>query len=188
MNMPPEDDVDLYKGASGWALAIEEFLTGVDAAVEKFSVDASRIRLIGHSNGGGMASYVVTQTDRFSCAVIIAPAMTNWVSSAFISAQTNDLLENMAGGVSLEQNPTEYIELSSAFRMNQVDTPILLFVGDEDGSFVTNTIELFIRLRAYNKDVTLVRYPGQGHVFNNTALDDFWERSLSFFKMHATPK
>ena len=36
-------------------------------------------------------------------------------------------------------------------------------------------------LRFLGKDVTLLRYPGQGHGFEGAALKDFWERENGFF-------
>lgn len=110
--------------------------------------------------------------------------MTNWVGTSFLLPNQNDLITSMADGVSLEQNPGEYVALSSAFQMDSVTTPVMLVAGDEDGLFLVNTVELYNRLRVYGKPVTLVRYPRQGHVLEGAALADFWARSVRFFDEH----
>ena len=58
---------------------------------------------------------------------------------------------------------------------------MLLADGDNDGDFLLDTIEVYNGLKRAGVDVTLLRYPGQGHGFNGTALEDFWERELAFF-------
>jgi len=59
---------------------------------------------------------------------------------------------------------------------------MLLAVGDEDeGEMLLPTIEMYNGLRRFGKDVTLLRYPNQGHGFTGAALKDFWERENAFF-------
>ena len=58
---------------------------------------------------------------------------------------------------------------------------MLLADGDNDGDFLLDTIEVYNGLKQAGVDVTLLRYPGQGHGFTGTALEDFWERELAFF-------
>lgn len=42
-------------------------------------------------------------------------------------------------------------------------------------------IEMYNGLRYLGKDVTLLRYEGQGHGFEGAALADFWKRENQFF-------
>ena len=55
----------------------------------------------------------------------------------------------------------------------KVTTPMLLADGDEDGSFLLGTIEMYNALRANGIKVTLLRCPEQGHVLTGAALKDF---------------
>ena len=177
-------DSDDYKGAAGWDVSVDEFMTGVDALIKEGFADPKRICLFGHSNGGGMVANLVTHTNRFRCAVIVAPAMTNWVRLPFYNPDYEGALRRLVGGLSLEQDPHEYVDLSPAYRMDRVATPILLAVGDEDGGFLLNAVELFSRLRAHDKEVVFVRYPGEGHILQGDALEDFWARKMVFFETH----
>ena len=63
-------------------------------------------------------------------------------------------------------------------------TPTLLADGDDDGDFLLDTIEMYNRLRNAGDEVTLLRYPGQGHGFNGAALEDFWTREMAYFQRY----
>ena len=76
------------------------------------------------------------------------------------------------------------MELSAALHADKVKTPMLLADGDEDGAFLLGSIEMYNALRATGDDVTLLRYPDQGHTLTGTALRDFWRREKAFFAAH----
>jgi dipeptidyl aminopeptidase/acylaminoacyl peptidase len=48
-------------------------------------------------------------------------------------------------------------------------------------------IEMYQGLRYLGKDVTLLRYEGQGHGFAGAAMADFWQRENEFFDEHLRP-
>jgi hypothetical protein len=48
--------------------------------------------------------------------------------------------------------------------------------------------EMYNGLRFLGKDVTLLRYPGQGHGFEGAALKGFWERENAFFDKYLKPE
>jgi len=58
---------------------------------------------------------------------------------------------------------------------------MLLADGDNDGTFLLNTIEMYNGLRRLGKDVTFLRYADQDHGFTGAALEDFWNRENAFF-------
>ncbi len=60
-------------------------------------------------------------------------------------------------------------------------------MGDHDGDFLLDTIEMYNGLRYYGRDVTLLRYPDQGHVLQGAAMKDFWGRELAFFGKYLQP-
>jgi dipeptidyl aminopeptidase/acylaminoacyl peptidase len=43
---------------------------------------------------------------------------------------------------------------------------------------------MYNALRYLGRDVTMLRYRDQGHVFDGAAMKDFWERELNFFDQH----
>jgi len=86
------------------------------------------------------------------------------------------------------ENPQAFIELSAVYRLDHVTTPMLLADCDDDGDFLLNTIEIYNGLRWLGRDVTFVRYPGQGHGFTGWAMRDFWEREGAFFARYLKPE
>jgi dipeptidyl aminopeptidase/acylaminoacyl peptidase len=140
--------------------------------------------LAGHSNGGGMVSYVITQTHRFKCAVIVSPAQADWVRDALQTPGGRKAAAEYSGGFDFNENPMEYIGLSSVFQLHKVRTPTLIAVGDDDPGFLMNAIEIYYGIRDTGTDVTLLRYPHEGHVFEPEAMRDFFDREMKFFGAH----
>jgi dipeptidyl aminopeptidase/acylaminoacyl peptidase len=90
-----------------------------------------------------------------------------------------------ATGGNVFDNLDDYVRLSPIFRMREVTTPMLLMVGDYDTSWVMQMIAQYEVLRAEGRDVTLVRYAGEGHVRakHETAIDSH-RRTVEFFRRH----
>jgi dipeptidyl aminopeptidase/acylaminoacyl peptidase len=177
------------KGPHGWQLTIDDVMSGVDEVVRRGYADPHRMCLYGFSNGGGVVNYLVTATDRFQCAVSVAGALSDWVRPALLNTGYDDLLKEWAGvgegGV--REDTRAYEELSAVFRLNRVKTPMLLADGDDDGDFLLDTIEMYNGLRSAGVDVTLLRYPDQGHGFSAAAMTDFWHREMAFFDRYLKP-
>jgi len=167
------------QGARGWNVAVDDVESGIDELVRRGIVDANRIALYGFSNGGGVANYLVTRTARFHCAVSVAGALSDWIRPVLL--RTDSPVPMWLGGITPWSDPEEYVQLSAVFRLDKVTTPILLADGDDDGEFLLDTIEMYNGLRWFDRDVTLLRYPGQGHGFTGAALEDFTKRRNAFF-------
>jgi dipeptidyl aminopeptidase/acylaminoacyl peptidase len=164
-------------------------MSGVDEIIRRGIVDGDRMGLYGFSNGGGTANYLVTRTARFKCAVSIAPALSDWVRIILLHTGYASMDRSLVvGGALLWDDPNAYVQSSAVFRVNKVNTPMLLAAGDEDGDFLLDQIEMYNGLRQYGKDVTLLRYPDQSHVFSGAALRDFWERENAFFDKYLKPE
>ena len=101
--------------------------------------------------------------------------------------ETDSWVPNWEGGLDPWHDPDAYIRLSAVFHTGQVTTPMLLADGDEDGDFLLDTIELYNGLRRFGADVTLLRYPGQGHGFTGLAMRDFWTREMTFLAKCLNP-
>ncbi|MCD9033161.1 prolyl oligopeptidase family serine peptidase [Luteimonas sp. Y-2-2-4F] len=174
------------RGAQGWDVTVDDVMTGVDALIERGLADPARMCVYGHSNGGGLVSYLITRTDRFRCAVIVAPVWPNWVGAPLLSTQIWPLMADWAG-VDVLADPDSYVKLSAVFRAREVRTPVLLAAGDEDGMFLLGAIEMYNALRFAGKEVTLLRYPDQAHLFEGDGLHDLWRKEMAFFGEHLNP-
>ena len=169
------------QGVSGWTQGLDDLLSGVDQLVREGVADPTRMCVYGHSNGGGFVSYLVSRTHVFKCAVVLAPALTDLVRPAVLNTD-GGAISSYVGGMTIETHIGEYISMSSIFHLQQVTTPLLIAVGDNDGEFLLNAIELYNGVRRGGSEVTLVRYPGQGHLISGGSLDELWNRELTFFR------
>ncbi|WP_202839146.1 prolyl oligopeptidase family serine peptidase [Luteimonas saliphila] len=174
------------RGPKAWDVAVDDVVAGIDEVISRGLADPRRICAYGFSNGGGAASHLVTRTDRFACAVIVAPALPSWIGAPLLAATSWQLLADWAG-VDVLTDPAAHVALSATFRARHVRTPVLLAAGDQDGMFLLGAIEMYNALRFADKEVTLLRYPDQGHVFTGEGLRDLWERQMSFFDHYLNP-
>jgi acylaminoacyl-peptidase len=175
------------KGAVGWETTFDDVMSGVDALIGRGVVDPDRMALHGFSNGGAIVDYVVTKTNRFKCAVSVAAALVDWIRPVLLES-SNKAVPIWAGDVDPWRNPEDYIKLSPVYHADKINTPMLLADGDEDGNFVLDSIEMYNGLRWFGRDVTLLRYPHQGHGFDGVALKDFWKRENQFLAKYLQPE
>jgi dipeptidyl aminopeptidase/acylaminoacyl peptidase len=169
------------RGPTGWDTAADDVLSGIDVLLRRSLVDPNRMCVFGHSNGGGVAANIITKTARFRCAVVVSPALPNWIGSPLLATTPWKTLSDWAG-VSVLDNPEAFVELSAAaFQAKGVKTPVLMAVGDNDGLFLLGAIETYNALRFAGREVCLLRYPNQEHVLEGASLRDFWNREMAFF-------
>jgi len=172
-------------GPNGIEIMMDDLMSGIDAVVGRFAVDPDRMCLYGFSNGASAVNLIVTRTSRFKCAVS-ASGITDWASS-FLKSGTS-FFPTLIGGMTPWQDPDAYIKLSPVYHLDKVTIPILLAVGDDEGIGVVMEAEMYNGLRYLGRDVTMIRYPNQGHGFTGTALEDYWERVNHFFDKYMRNK
>ncbi|MEU0936330.1 S9 family peptidase [Embleya sp. NPDC005971] len=160
-----------------------DYLSGIDALVERGVVDGSRVGLIGASYGGYMSSWLVTQDPRFAAAVPISP-VTDWYSQGFTS--------NIAawGNRFLDADPTQpgsrVHTRSPVLHAAKARTPCLNIAGALDNCTPpTQAQEFHHALRAHGVPSVLVIYPQEGHgVRAYPAQIDFMTRMLDWFERY----
>lgn len=171
------------RGASGVDIMMDDLMTGLDALVKRGIIDPDRMCLYGFSNGGGATNLIVTRTARFRCAVSASGVLSDWSLAFFLSE--DQTIPELLGGQTPWGNPATYLALSPIYHLNKVTTPMLLAIGEHEGAILQlYTIELYKGLRYLDRDVTLLKYPGQGHGFEGAALRDYWQRVNEFFDLH----
>ena len=170
------------KGPNGWDITADDLMSGVDELIKEGIADPDRMGLFGFSNGGAIADYMVTKTARFKCAVVDAAVWPDWFRPLLLEGYAG--VPEFAGGITPWNNPEGYLRLSAVFHLDKVTTPMLLADGDNDGDFLLGMIEMYNGLRFLEKEVLLVRYPGQAHALTGWALRDFEQRTMDFFDAH----
>jgi dipeptidyl aminopeptidase/acylaminoacyl peptidase len=113
---------------------------------------------------------MVTQTDIFDAAVSGAPVsnMTSaysgirWGSGMARQFQYEKTQSRI--GKTLIEAPLTYIENSPVFYADKITTPMLIMHGDDDGAVPwEQSIEMYLAMRRYNKDVIFLQYHGEPH-------------------------
>ena len=170
-------------------------LLAVNEAVRLGIADPDRLGVMGHSGGGAAVNRLITETTRFKAAV--SAAGTSDAASFFGQLRLRPdgspdmfgihIEEGALGGPPWER-PYDYVAASPIFFLDRVETPLLLIYGTEDDAVgVEQGGEMFVGLRRLEKEVTLLRYHGEGHVptdYGEANRRDVVARVLAWFDQH----
>jgi dipeptidyl aminopeptidase/acylaminoacyl peptidase len=171
------------RGPAGVDIMVDDIMSGISMLARKGIIDSKRMCLYGFSNGGGSVDLLVTKTMQFKCAVSASGVLSDWALTFFLTPM-GSTVPYLAGGATPWQDPQAYIKLSPIYHLNNITTPMLLAVGDEDHDTLLSNVEMYYGLRYLNREVTLLRYPNQGHGFTGSALDDYWGRANAFLRFY----
>ena len=159
---------------------LRDILAGVDAAIAAAPIDAQRQGIMGHSYGGFMTMWTVTQTNRFKAAVAGA-GISNWLS--YYGENGIDEWMIPYFGAAVYDDPAVYARSSPINFIRQVKTPTLSMVGAADLECpAPQTQEFGHALKALGIPASTVIYAGEGHAFRDPAnLADREKRTLDWF-------
>ena len=168
---------------------IECVRPAVAAVVQMGVVDPKRVGMIGHSWGGFDTAYLATHTDIMAAAVAGAPItnlVSNYGSHHFSSgiAETDHIETGQQRmQVPLWEDPAAYMRNSAVFGVHRMTTPLLIEVGDADGTvFWHQGVELYNAARRAKKDVVLLVYGGEDHGLRQKANQiDYHRRIMAWF-------
>jgi dipeptidyl aminopeptidase/acylaminoacyl peptidase len=167
-------------------------LPALEAAIATGVVDRDRVGLHGHSWGGYLTSFLITQTDVFKAAIAGAP-LTNLVSmysSIYwnVGIANQPIFESSQGRFThpYYDDLEAYTRNSPVYFAKNVKTPLLLLHNDRDGAVDWNQgIEYFNTLRRLGKPVVLLQYKGENHgLVKAPNQRDYSVRMREFFDHH----
>ena len=158
-----------------------DIMAGVDHLIGAGVADPDRLGIIGWSYGGYMASWAITQTDRFKAACVGA-GVTNLVSFTG-TADIPGLIPDYFGGEFWDKLEL-YQQRSAIFQVQGVKTPTLIQHGVEDKRVpLSQSREFYTALKRQNVPVELVIYPRQGHDIEEPRLKiDLRRRAVAWFE------
>jgi len=161
-----------------------DYLSGIDAMVERGIADPARIGTMGVSYGGFMSAWLVTQDDRFKAAVAGSP-VTEWYSFTFTSNIPRWglwFLDN----ADPEQTGTQVHTRSPVLHASKARTPTLLTAGAKDRCTPAGQArEFYQALTGHGVDSELVIYPEEGHgVSRFPAVTDYLTRVVTWFERY----
>jgi len=137
-----------------------DIMTGVDAVLAKYPLDAAKMALMGYSYGGEMAAFVEGKTDRFKAVISAAPVIDQFSE---YGTERGSWYDRWYFG-----KPWEHLE--SAWRQSplagaaKAKTPFLLLQGQNDTTDpLGQSDEMYRALRQEGVPVELVTYPREDH-------------------------
>lgn len=183
-----EPDIVFRPREPGLSVA-ECVIPAVQQVVKMGSVDAGKVGIIGHSWGGFDTVFLATHTTAFAAAVAGAP-ITDLVSnygnhhwSSGIAETDHIETGQQRMEVPLWEDLPAYIRNSAVFSVNTMKTPLLIEVGDKDGTvFWHQGIELYNIARRAGKQVVLIVYNDEDHGLRKKPNQmDYQRRILEWF-------
>ncbi|MCR9270575.1 MAG: S9 family peptidase [Hyphomonadaceae bacterium] len=140
----------------------EDLMSVVDALIERNYVSADRLFVTGGSGGGILTAWIVGKTDRFAAAATVKPVI-NWMTMA-LSADIAQFVRRHWIREDPWENPDAFLDLSPIMLIENVVTPTLVMVGEEDWRTPTWEAEQFYTaLKLKGVDTALIRVPGSPH-------------------------
>jgi dipeptidyl aminopeptidase/acylaminoacyl peptidase len=162
---------------------LRDILRGVDAVVASAPVDPARIGVYGHSYGGYMTMWAVTQTDRFRAAVASA-GIASWQS--YYGQNRIDQWMLPYFGKTVYDDPEVYARSSPITFIKKVKTPTLVLQGERDAEVpLPQAYEFWHALKSLGVETQLVVYGDEGHHIRNPAhVRDRTQRIVGWFDAH----
>lgn len=172
-----------------------QLIDAAEDAVREGYADAAHWALMGHSYGGYGVLCVIAHTTRFKAAIDLSgpanltsaygeagfpnPAGNPAVSIADLASGTG-WAESGQGrmGVPPWVDSVRYVENSPLFSANKIETPLLIFHGNDDWVVdVGESEQMFNALHRLGRPAEFVRYWGEGHVYLSPGtMRDMWRR------------
>jgi dipeptidyl aminopeptidase/acylaminoacyl peptidase len=166
-----------YRGSAGYgakmrALPVRnlgtgdaaDVISGVDYLIGQGFVDPDRVGAMGWSEGGYIAAFLGTATNRFA-AVSVGAGISDWqtyYSNTDITPFTRQYLKSTPWS-----DPEQYRKASPVTYVNKANTPVLIQHGDRDRRVpIANAYELRQALEDRNVPVRMIVYKGLGHVID----------------------
>ena len=141
--------------------AYEDLMSGIDAVVADGMADPNRLFVIGGSAGGELTAWTVGRTHRFRAAVAVKPVI-NAISESLTTVQYGATKSSY--GTYPWQDIQAYWRASPLSLVDQVTTPTLLMVGENDRNTPAGEAEQFYdALKLLGKPTALVIVPDAGH-------------------------
>jgi dipeptidyl aminopeptidase/acylaminoacyl peptidase len=147
----------------------EDVMAGIDAALARYPIDRTRVATMGHSYGGFMTNWLITQyPDRFAAAVTGA-GIVNWVSD-YGTADIARTKETEFFGYPWEERARDImIRQSPLTHAGRVRTPTLFIHGEVDERVPYSEAEqMYVALKKLGVPAKMIQYQGMAHGINGS--------------------
>ncbi|MEO8337694.1 MAG: S9 family peptidase, partial [bacterium] len=142
----------------------QDVMAGIDYAIARYPIDRAKVATIGHSYGGFMTNWLITQyPDRFAAAIPGA-GIVNWTSDYGNADIPRTKETEFFGGpwdakaraIMIKQSPLTYADRAKA--------PTLFINGEVDQRVpVSEAQQMFVALKKHGVPAKMIQYAGQPH-------------------------
>jgi acylaminoacyl-peptidase len=140
----------------------DDLVSGVDAMLRRDWVDEDRLFVTGGSGGGVLSAWIVGKTDRFRAAVVQKPVI-DWYSFALTADNYAYYWRYWFPGYPWEHRE-HYFSRSPVSLVEEVETPTMLIVGEEDHRTpASETEQFYAGLQLRGVEAAMVRIPDASH-------------------------
>ena len=142
----------------------EDVISGIDYVLKRYRIDAKRVGHTGHSYGGFMTNWLITQyPDRFAAAISGA-GISNWISD-YGTADIYRTKETEFFGPPWDTDARDrMIKQSPLTHAGRVKTPTLFVHGEVDQRVPYEEAEqMYFALKRRGVPAKMIRYEGQPH-------------------------
>jgi dipeptidyl aminopeptidase/acylaminoacyl peptidase len=167
----------------------QDVVSGIDHVIKNYPIDAKRVGHIGHSYGGFLGNWLITQyADRFAAAVVGA-GISNWISD-YGTADIYRTKETEFFGPPWDKAARDrMIAQSPITHAGRVKTPTLFIHGEVDHRVPFEEGEqMYFALRRRGIPAKMIQYEGQYH-----SISGHWNNvhrminELRWFEQHLKP-
>ena len=147
----------------------EDVMAGIDHSLGRFPIDRARVATIGHSYGGFMTNWLITQYPERFAAAIPGAGIVNWVSDYGTAdiARTKETefygtpWDAAARDLMIKQSPLTYA--------NRVRAPTLFIHGEVDQRVPYSEAEqMYVALKKNGVSAKMIQYAGMAHGINGS--------------------
>ena len=163
-------------GGQDW----RDVMTGVDSLIAQGLADRNQIGVFGHSYGGYLSAWAITQTDRFDAACVSAGAMD--LASHYGQSDIHQYRAYDFDGAPW-QSPEKWARSSPSTHIAKAKTPTLILVGEDDRRVpYPQSRQLHTALTTLGVPTEFVHYPREGHALREYRHRADWHtRVLGWF-------
>jgi len=142
----------------------QDVMSGVDYVIGKHPIDRAKVASIGHSYGGFMTNWLITQyPDRFAAAASGA-GIVNWTSD-YANSDIPRTKETEFWGAPWDPKAREtMIKQSPITYANRIKTPTLFINGEIDKRVpYSENQQLYVAIKKQGVPAKMIQYAGQPH-------------------------
>jgi len=173
----------------------EDVMAGVDYVLEHFAIDPERVGVTGHSYGGFMSNWLITQYPDWIAAAVVGAGISNWISDYGTADIARTKEPEFFGTPWEEEGRSRLIRQSPLTYAGRVTTPTLFIHGEVDQRVPYEEAEqMYFAIKKQGVPAKMIRYAGMSHGIRghwnvvHRAINelDWWERWLK--ANHETPE